>query len=194
MNYLAHLYLADGSADSVIGNFLGDFLKGRLANQYDERILQGVRLHRRIDTFSDTHATALRSRNRMSPYRRRFAGVIVDVGYDHFLARHWSTFTDVALSQFTTTVYEMLLVNRRVFPQRVKAVLARMAAEDWLGTYQSLPGVGLTLDRLSQRLKRENPLKGAVEEIEANYDALEGDFLSFFPELVAFVEGIRYKH
>ena len=97
MNYLAHLYLAKDSTELMIGGILGDFVKGTLKDQYPNEIKQGIELHRKIDTYTDSHVMTRASRRLYSPERRRFAGIIVDLCYDHFLYRHWSTFSDTAL-------------------------------------------------------------------------------------------------
>ncbi len=191
MNYLAHLYLADPTPESLIGNLLGDFVKGRLDNAYDKAVTRGIRLHRRVDAFSNSHPHARRSRNRISPKRRRFAGIIIDIFYDHLLARHWAEFSDVDFSMFVANVYQVLGENQDLLPTRLNSMLATMIDEDWLRGYLELENVALSLDRVAQRLKRRNTLRGAIEELDANYAQLDEDFMVFFPDLMRFAEACK---
>lgn len=193
MNYLAHLYLAERSTDSLIGNLLGDFVKGRLRGQYNAAIMQGIALHRKIDTFTDAHAITRSSRNLISPGRRRFAGIIVDLGYDHFLARHWHRYTDVELSSFVAEVYGILQSHSPTLPDNLQRLLPRMTSEDWLGSYADLSGVASALDRISMRFKRTNSLVGSAEEIERHYTSLESHFLEFFPQAIHFAKQYQLR-
>ena len=186
MNYLAHLYLADDSDDSIIGNLLGDFVKGCPECRYSKAITSAIFFHRRVDGFTDAHPITRISRNRVSSKRHRFAGVIVDVCYDHFLARYWQNFTTMNLTSYIKKVYSVLDQNRALLPKRLQCILPRMVSDDWLGSYSDLNGVGKALDRIAGRLSRGSVFRRAVIEIESNYSALEYDFLDFFPELVKF--------
>jgi len=193
LNYLAHLFFSDDSEGEVVGSLLGDFVKGNPAGRFNAAITEAIHLHRRIDSFSDSHIIPRRSRGRISPLRRRFAGIIVDVCYDHFLSRHWRQFSPVDLKSFVGRVYSMLDKNRALLPERLRRVLPHMIAENWLGSYTQLEGVGNALDRIAGRLSRGGAFKGAVAEIEANYRDLETDFLAFFPELAAFCTECRKR-
>jgi acyl carrier protein phosphodiesterase len=186
LNYLIHLFFADLGEEALLGSLLGDFVKGNPAGRFPAAVTDAIILHRKIDSFSDGHVVTRRSRERISPVRRRFAGVIVDVCYDHFLSRHWRQFSPLDLQPFVDRVYSALSNHRAMLPERLDRVLPRMIAENWLGSYSRLKDVGLTLDRIADRLSRGGVFKGAVAEIEANYGELDADFLSFFPDLVAF--------
>ena len=188
MNYLAHLYLAEDSPESLIGSILGDFVKGAIEDQYSQGVRRGIELHRRIDTYTDSHATTLASRNRFSPLRRRFAGIIVDLCYDHFLYRHWAEFAEVELDKFISHVYGILRAPGAILPERLQAMIPVMIREDWLGSYQDLQGVELAMKRLSKRITQGDRLLGAIEEIKRHYLKLEADFLIFFPELEHYVK------
>lgn len=194
MNYLAHLYLAEDSPESILGNLLGDFVKGRLDRTYSPEIIRGIITHRKVDSFTDSHKLVLLSKRLISPRRRRFAGIIVDVSFDHFLARYWADYSSVELGFFTRRVYDLLKLYRDTLPEGLRSSIPRMSDEDWLGSYSRIEGVGAVLDRISRRFKRENGLKGSVEELESNYSALEDNFRAFFPELIAFVEDFRRNH
>lgn len=195
MNYLAHLYLAEDSDESILGNLLGDFVKGPLRDEYDPEIIKGIKTHRKVDLFTDSHENFLASKRMISAERRRFAGIIIDLTFDHFLAKNWSDYSGQELSGFIGNTYELLMRNRGILPEKLQYFLPRMIEEDWLGSYGKLEGIGRTLDRISGRLTRrfarENSLTGAVEEIESNYERLENNFYEFFPQVIAFVENYR---
>ncbi len=194
MNYLAHLYLADPTPESLIGNLLGDFVKGRLGPPGDDdAISRGILLHRKIDAFSNVHPRACCSRNRISSARRRFAGIIIDIFFDHLLARHWNEYSNVELSVFVANVYRVLWERRAILPQRLNAMLVPMIKEDWLQGYQDLDNVALSLDRVALRLKRRNSLRGSIDEVKSNYEQLEKDFLAFFPDLIRYSEACKLE-
>ncbi|KAB7623706.1 ACP phosphodiesterase [Alkalilimnicola sp. S0819] len=189
MNYLAHLYLADDE-QSLIGHLLADFVRGRVENlDYPAGVLRGIRQHRAVDSYTDSHALVLRSRRRFSPGRRRYAGIIVDVCYDHFLARHWSRFAAAPLPRFCKDSYRVLRGARPWLPEPLPGVIARMSAHDWLGGYAELENVDRALHGIAARFRRPTPLAGAIDEISAHYTALEADFLGFFPQLRQFMAG-----
>ncbi len=194
MNYLAHLYLAEDSADSIIGNLLGDFVKGRLDDRYREGIVKGITTHRKVDSFTDSHELILSSKRLISAERRRFSGIIVDLGFDHFLARNWSEYSSVDLGVFTKKIYDLLKDHENLLPDGLKSVVDRMVEEDWLGSYKELEGVGKALDRIARRFKRENNLTGAVEELVKNYKKLEENFRAFFPQLTSYVHSYRKNY
>lgn len=188
MNYLAHLHLAENDDAALVGNLLGDFIKGRIDARLDPRIYRGIKLHRAVDRFTDAHPIHRRSRQWISARRRRYAGIIVDMAYDHFLARHWSRFRNDPLEQFAKRVYTALYRHYAELTPRLRQILPRMAQEDWLTAYRDLDSIGLALDRLSWRLSRPSPLPGAVDEIRRAYRDLEADFMQLLPELERFTK------
>jgi acyl carrier protein phosphodiesterase len=186
VNFLAHAYLAGSSDHAIVGSLMGDFVKGPLRDRYGAEITRALALHRRIDTYTDSHHVVRQSRRRVSPARRRFAGILVDMFYDHFLARHWDEYNDMPLERFADRVYAALREHHALLPERLQAIAPRMAATDWLGSYRSVEAVGMALDRMGQRLKRGNALLRSSEELLANYDAFDADFHAFFPEVMRF--------
>jgi len=188
MNYLAHLYLAEDSPESLLGSMMGDFVKGAIRDRYPPKITRGIALHRKIDAYTDSHPTTRASRNLYSPARRRFAGIIVDLCYDHLLFRHWSKFSDVQLDRFISHVYDILMTHSAMLPARLEAMVPVMIREDWLGSYRELTGVEKALNRLSARVTNGDRLLGAIEETSLHYRRLEANFLIFFPDLIHFVQ------
>jgi len=185
MNYLAHMLCCDQSPASMLGNFLADFVKGAVEGRFPSEVVEGIRHHRRADCFTDSHEVFGASRRLISGPRRRYAGVIIDVLYDHFLATNWDRYCSTGLDEFVGRVYENLGQHNVAVPHPVPMVIEKMAREDWLRSYRTVDGIDRTFQRISRRLVRENPLDSAIEELERNYDPLRDHFRSFFPQVLA---------
>ena len=185
MNYLAHLYLADGTPESLLGNFLGDFIKGVPLAGFPEGVQAGIRQHSRVDAFTDAHPVFSRSRARIQPPHRRYAAVLVDLFYDHYLARHWADYSTVPLPQFSREFYGVLTEHRELLPERLARMAPRMVEEDWLTSYRTVEGMEATLQRLSRRFTRPTAFAEAAVELRREYEGLEEDFRAFLPEAVA---------
>ncbi|MHB8453728.1 MAG: acyl carrier protein phosphodiesterase [Acidiferrobacterales bacterium] len=184
MNYLAHLLLSSHTPESLIGGLLGDFVKGSLTNRYSQNIAHGIQLHRAIDRYTDDHVIVRSSRALISAERRRYAGIMIDVFYDHFLARHWSSYATVSLADFTQETYRVLALHQHSFPERLQHLLPHMTRDDWLTSYREHWAVDAALNGISRRMRRPNRLAGAACELEAHYQQLEAQFLEYFPQLV----------
>jgi acyl carrier protein phosphodiesterase len=187
MNYLAHALLSRHSPEAILGALLGDFVKGPLDTRYSSAVREAILLHRAIDRYTDAHPVALASRARVGPERRRFAPILVDVFYDHFLARHWSDYCEIPLAQFAAQVYQVLLGHRAELPERLQVVAPRMAAHDWFSAYAEIGGIAAAVDGIAWRLRRfprAAVLRGGVDELTCHYRDFEGDFRSFFPQLM----------
>jgi len=185
MNHLAHVYLAPPEPESRLGNVLGDFRR-RLDTQFlPQPVVEGMGWHQRVDALTDAHPDVCAARPLFSPQRRRFAGVALDLVFDHFLIRHWGRFSNRSLDDFLNEVYRDLLLAAPAAPAGVDADLRRMIEHDWLRRCTTLGEVGRILDRLAARLRFRNAFSGMLEEIEAQEPELEERFLAFFPELCA---------
>jgi len=186
MNYLAHLYLSPPEEDAWLGSLLGDFVKGAIGERYAPPVAAAIRLHRRLDSYTDAHAAVQRSKARVSRTRRRYAGIMIDMFYDHFLARSWQEFHDEPLGAFAARVYALLERRHAELPEDMRFVARRMMAQDWLASYARAETIHGALDRISTRLRRANRLAGAGEELLADYEGFESDFRAFLPEAKAF--------
>ncbi|MGD1909527.1 MAG: ACP phosphodiesterase [Rivularia sp. (in: cyanobacteria)] len=184
MNYLAHLFLSEGTPESLIGNLLGDFVKGSIKNIYSKEIIKGINLHRKIDIYTDSHPIFRSSKRLISLKRRRFSGIMIDVFYDHFLAKNWSDYSSIALGDFAHHVYQVLQENKSILPLRLQNILPDMITNDWLKSYQDSNVIDRAINGISRRIKRKNNLCGGVEELLLNYQQLQADFSLFFPELI----------
>lgn len=186
MNYLAHLYLADEAPESLIGSLLGDFYKGRISDELAPALRAGVVLHRRVDAYTDAHPVVGRSKRRIDPAFRRYAGILIDLFYDHFLARHWGRYSAVPLEAFTQRVYGVLRARLPELPPPMQRSMGYLLANDLLMSYRRIDGIERALCGIESRLKRPSRLGAAVVELEANYPDLAADFDHFFPQLMAF--------
>jgi acyl carrier protein phosphodiesterase len=175
----------------MLGSILGDFVKGSRKDRFPLEIKKGIVLHRKIDSYTDTHPMTQASRRLYRSPWRRFAGIIVDLCYDHFLYRHWSKFTDASLTAFILNAYEILKTHQAILPERLQAMIPFMIRDDWLGSYRDLNGVEQALKRLSRRVTNGNRLVCAIDDIKVHYRELEANFLTFFPDLIRFVNDIK---
>ena len=195
MNFLAHLYLAEDSPGALIGNLLPDLVRGvgPPSDELDPAVRAGAALHHRVDVFTDRHAVFRESKGRIRGRHGIFSGIIIDVFYDHFLSVEWSRYHPDPLSGFIEHVYQTFADHAHLMPPPMRPVTERMAAQDWLSSYGSVEGIGLTLARMSRRFRarfdRDVDLGGAVADLEQHYDALGSDFSRFFPQLIAEVDG-----
>ncbi|MBI3529978.1 MAG: DUF479 domain-containing protein [Betaproteobacteria bacterium] len=188
MNYLAHLYLSEPTEEAWLGSLLGDFVKGPLDGRYGEDITRAIALHRKIDSFTDAHPVVLRSKSRVSAGRRRYAGIMIDMFYDHFLARHWREFHDEPLDAFTARIYAILDRQHAMLPERLQQMAPKMAQWNWLASYAEVGSIHTALDRMGRRLKRENRLLNSADELVEHYGELESDFRAFMPQVLQFAQ------
>jgi len=188
MNFLAHIYLSGEDPDLKIGNFIADSVKGKKFLEYPERIAQGITLHRKIDSYTDTHDTVKKSIARLSPKYRRYSAVIVDILYDHFLAANWSQYSAIPLEEYTTSFYALLQKNYDILPKRIQNFLPYMIQENWLLSYATIPGIGNILSGMNRRTKNQSKMNHAVVELEQYYSDFEKEFRSFFEELELFTK------
>ena len=187
MNHLAHLALAGDDALERLGNLAGDFVKGTresLAADVHPALLRGIEAHREIDRATDQHPVVRRAIDRL-PRRRLVNAITVDVLFDHFLHRHWNRFYDLAVSEFIAACYGELRAHRPLLPPRLQQAAPRMIEADWLNRTRTLAGVSAVIDRIARRLRQPQILLGAGAEVAEHADALEADFLAFYPDLIA---------
>jgi len=185
MNYLAHLHLGGQRPDQLLGSLYGDFVKGRLQGQFAPEIEEAIQLHRSIDVFTDRHPLVDVALSRFSLTRRRYAGIVLDVFFDHCLARDWALYADRPLALFTSDVYRVLSSERQL-PERLAKIAPHMVANDWLGSYQEFEVLEQVLRGISRRLTRPEELAAAMQELRRLYEPLSEDFRLFYPQLQDF--------
>lgn len=193
MNYLAHCFLAQKDGQSLMGNLLGDFIKGADLKSQPERVLLGLKNHQAVDRFTDQHPALIPFKQTLSQARRRFSGIIADVVFDYFLTKHWEKFTDQDKDEFIEHCYAEILSVQPLMHDSMRRAMRFMVNDDGLRFNQTLSGVGQTLDRLSRRIRFENQLQGAIVEVEANYAAYEAGFLVLFPDLKEHIQQLAIE-
>lgn len=193
MNLLAHALLADGSAESILGNLSADFLKPADFDRLPSAIRTGVLLHRHVDAFTDRHPVVLRSIARVSRDWHWFSGILIDVYYDHILATEWSAYSDVPLRVFVDHVHEVIRDHATHLPEYTRGVVTAFMETDRLMTYAIPDGSGIAdalrklSDRIAERIpKRAMQLDAALPQLRAAHSDLALDFREFFPQLQKF--------
>ncbi|WP_108807633.1 ACP phosphodiesterase [Aquimarina spinulae] len=184
MNFLAHIYLSGEDQELKIGNFIADSVKGKKQLlQYSNRIQQGITLHRKIDSYTDTHSIVRKSVSRLFPKYRHYSTVIVDVLYDHFLAANWKEYSDIPLETYVAEFYGLLYKYHEVLPKQIQNFMPYMIKDNWLLSYATIPGIGTILYQMNQRTKNRSKMNFAVIELEQYYADFDKEFRSFFEEL-----------
>lgn len=186
MNFLAHIYLSGNEEDVIIGNFIADGIKGKRYLKYPPSIAKGILLHRNIDSFTDAHPTVHKSTARLHKNYSHYSGVIVDILYDHFLAKNWSKYHNQPLDEYVQNFYELLRNNFTILPARIQRMMPYMIADNWLLSYASVEGIGKILAQMNIRTKGVSKMNLAVAELEEYYEEFEAEFTSFFDELIYF--------
>ncbi len=167
----------------MVGNFIADTITGSVSNKYDKGVQLGIHMHRSIDTFTDEHPIVLETRKLLYPYFGKYAAVVQDVYYDHFLAINWDSFSDHSLQTFVNNVYDVLNRNRDVMNNKALRILHYMQLQDWLYNYKSLEGIDRALKGLSRRATFQSNMENSLPALKANYQELNAHFQSFFPML-----------
>ncbi len=192
MNYLAHIYLAKHSDDAMLGALLGDFVKPHGDHDFPAEMAAEIITHRKVDSFTDSHPTVLAAKALFTDPHRRYAGILLDVFYDHLLATHWARFSDVPLDAFIARFYRALGRRVDMLPANLAHAAPYMIEQDWLGSYTQYEGVEIAIRRISTRLSRNGHLlRDGLSDLKANYTALDAGFQEFFPQLIRFVENRR---
>lgn len=191
MNYLAHLLLADYSDDALLGAMLGDFVAGAALGDWPDAVQREIRIHRWIDGYTDRHPEVLGLKANFPQGQRRYAGILLDVYFDHLLARDWPLHADQALDAFSQRVYAALRTHQATLPPRLAAMAPLMAAGDWLSSYRHREAVDRAVGGIARRLARGDLLLACLPTLRAHEGAAQAAFARFFPELRAFVTSRR---
>ena len=186
MNFLAHLYLSGDNEDIITGNFIADHVKGNRINKFGNGIRKGIRLHRDIDHFTDSHPQFILSKNRLAPTYRKYAGVIVDMYYDHFLSAFWRDYSDEPIEKFTRRMYRILLRRFLILPPKTKRILPFMAKDNWLVGYGNPEGLGRALAGMAYRTPFNSGMENAINDLQDNYALFKQEFEAFFPEIIEY--------
>lgn len=191
MNFLAHFYLSGDSPSIVVGNFIGDFVKGKQIENYDETIARGILLHREIDFYTDNHSIVLESKDKLRERYRHYAGVVTDIFYDHFLAANWEEYSELSLKQFADQSYATVLKRKSILPARASFMLPYMIRDNWLVNYAKVEGIRRACQGVAKRTKFKSNMEFAAEDLKKDYNAFQDDFQRFFPEIIDHVENYK---
>ena len=186
MNYLAHIYLSGEIDELKIGNFIADSVRGNKYSHFPEMIQDGITLHRHLDTFTDKHPSFRKSTHRLFDPYGHYSAVIVDILYDHFLAKNWHHYSDIPLYDYTQDFYKLLQDNFAILPIRVQNFLPYMLKDNWLYNYASIDGIGKILFQMDHRTKNKSKMKHATKELQLYYELFELEFTSFFGEVIKY--------
>ncbi len=191
MNFLAHLYLSRHNDELMIGNFIADSVKGDPSKLYEGKILEGIRMHRQIDYFTDTHPINKEYFAFLRPQFGKFSGVVADIFHDHFLAANWPL-AEPSLSLFVSNTYSLMNANRDILPEKSKQMLPYMIQYNWLEGYAEIAGIDRISKGMHSRIKADNSLNTAADFLESNKEHCQLYYMQFFPEL--FREMERFLH
>lgn len=186
MNFLAHLFLSGDDPELLVGNLMGDFVKGRLVGHFPAGIERGINLHRRIDSFAGQNRHFLRSKKRIDESFGHYRGVLVDLFFDHFLAVHWDEYSDVTFRNFLSDTFRIVRDHENFVPERLRRVTP-IIFNELLPSYREIEGIARALQRMSTRIMRPNRLGEGAVELRKHYDGFYCDFCEFLPELKVFV-------
>lgn len=193
VNFLAHVFLANGEPDAIVGQLCGDFVRGSRLQDYPEAIVHGIQVHRAVDSFTDKHPLNRKARALFESPHRRYAGIICDVVYDHFLALDWHRYSDTPLADYAALVDQSLQSRAQVLPERLRDFMPYLASEKILQSNTEQPHINLTLERISRRRKSMAPLATAAPVLWGNRDALYKIFDQFFPQLIAHTREVQQQ-
>jgi acyl carrier protein phosphodiesterase len=187
MNFLAHIYLSGNDPQLMIGNFIGDFVKGgSLIGRYEPQVIKGVELHRAIDEYTDSHEVVQKSKDRLRPKYRHYSGVIIDMFYDYYLAKNWDKFHKVSLPVFADHFYTLLKENEETLPAEVQHMMPYMINGNWLVNYGKIEGLHRALSGMSRRTSFDSKMDESIAELSKYNNEFENEFLEFFPALKTF--------
>ncbi|WP_239779899.1 ACP phosphodiesterase [Tenacibaculum finnmarkense] len=186
MNLLSHLYLSGNDTQLMIGNFIADHIKGNKITHFNPQIQNGILLHRQIDTYTDAHKIVRKSKRRLHERYRHYDGVIIDIFFDHFLAKNWAIYSEIPLDIYVNSVYQLLEENKQILPEKTQKLLPNMIQYNWLYNYQFTNGIQEVLNGINKRTQGKSQMNMASEDLENHYRLFEEDFTLFFEDLRSF--------
>lgn len=193
MNFLAHIYLSGNNDMLKIGNFMADSIRGHHYLDYPDEIRKGILLHRYIDTFTDAHPIYRKSKHRLHEKYGHYSGVIMDIVYDHFLAKNWSNYSNEKLENYADNFYKLLQDNYEILTEKIQKMMPYMIARNWLVSYANLDGLEMILFQMDYRTKHRVHMQEAIVEVKQFYTEFEEEFTLFFEELQQHCKEKKYE-
>ena len=191
MNFLAHLFLSFENEDHVIGNFIADSIRNSEVKKYPAEIQKGIMLHREIDSFTDNHPAVRKGTLRLQPHHHKYAPVVIDILYDYILANNWERYSVKSLESFAKRIYAILNKRLNEMPEKLKRNVPGMIKGNWLQSYKTMDGLRYTLQRMDKRASFPSKFSEAAEHLVQDYDLFEGEFNTFFPELIDHIKNLN---
>ena len=189
MNYLAHTALSKATPMSLIGNLLGDFMKGVELHTLYPEIREGLDNHRKVDALTDRHPEVVNLKPLFQAHTRRFAGVAIDIYFDYLLCKHWDSFYELPLAEFIKQTYALLDNSRHLVPgETMRFALERMTTQDWFSAYRDEDMIFKVIERAVSRIRYRNQFIDSIRDIEQNRLVIEEAFLALYPALMTLAE------
>ncbi len=188
MNFLAHIYLSGNDKELQIGNFIADGIRGKDYLKFPEQVSKGIVLHRAIDTFTDNHEIFRHTKRIFQPKYGLYSGIIVDLVYDHFLAKNWHEYHSEDLYTYTQNFYSLLQANLDILPDKTLHLLPYMKQQNWLYSYRTLQGIGQIMAQMDRRTGFKSQMTDALKDLTSNYHEIQHDFTVFFVELIKYTQ------
>lgn len=186
MNFLAHIYLSFNDKEITLGNFVADSIRGNKFAHLPPRVQKGIKLHRFIDTYTDSHPIPKISSKRLHVNYSHYSRVIVDIFYDHFLAKNWALYSEVPLELFVNDFYDLLEEHYEILPEGAQRMMPYMIADNWIFNYSKMDGIAKVLNGMNRRTQNRSKMNFAIIDLEEHYHDFEKEFTTFFEELVVF--------
>lgn len=196
MNYLAHLYLSGESEKMIVGNFIGDYVKGKKYQDFPEDISKGILLHRQIDSFTDSHKLTKEAKKLFRDDFGLYSGIVVDFFYDHFLAKNWANYSPISLRTFAKRMHAIFLANFRYLPVRVQSFLPFLIQNKRLESYASVDGIVQSLKIMGNYSSVPSKSAEAKAILLENYDVLDNYATAFMDDMLQYVaieHGVKIK-
>ena len=190
LNFLAHIFLSNNDRFIQIGNFIADSVKGHRYENFPEKIKTGILLHRQIDWFTDNNEIVRNSKRRLDKKYGHYKGIIIDIFYDHFLAKNWLEYSEIPLQEFTHDFYKVLENNFEILPDNIQRLMPYLIKDDWLTNYANMEGIKKVLAGMNKRTHERSHMHLAMKDLEDNYEEFEQDFTSFF-EILRNFSGLK---
>lgn len=188
MNFLAHIYLSGEEPEIQLGNFIGDWVKGKQFENFPPKIKQGILLHRKIDEFTDKNEIFLKSSHRLMEIYGKYAGIVADILYDHFLAKNWQNYHRKPLKKFTQKFYSLIEQNLQFLPEKAKRYAPVFIKNDRLSCYADFDCFLDVLEKMSIYTSLPDKTSKAKEHIAKEYLTYEKEFVEFFEQMQRFVK------
>ncbi len=188
MNFLAHIYLSGTNEQVILGNFIGDWIKGSDYKKYPADIQKGMLLHRTIDFYTDSHIIVRSGKKRLNTHYHKYSGIIIDIFYDHFLAKEWHKYSLVPLPEFCERVNKILVSQMHFLPQNMQDFVPGFMKNRWLESYATIPGIEHVLKGMVKNTSLPDKTAYAMEILIKYYDDFRDEFYKYFPQLVKHIE------